>query len=257
MKLKHLRRRIRLLYEDEALRIAGIGPLVATGWFGTRLFSRRRTGGTLVASFTGIGAGMDVVQAEEFAGMASRKDRSVVFVTDKQRSWYNAPGLYERVIAELQPHIRDAGRVVTLGNSMGGFGALLFAAPLGARIALAFAPQASISGRIIPSETRWRKFIRAIDHIRFEHVGDHMDEERAYFVVHGGGGDDIQQIEAFRPSGALHHYVVPGGRHNIAAELKAAGQLSPLIEAAMAGDPVSFDALARAAGAQPPGSVSP
>lgn len=245
------RRRPRPLYEDEDLRIGGVGPLFARGLFGTRLFERRRLGGPLVVSFTGIGAGMDVVQSEEFYGSASRKDRSVLFVTDKRRSWYNAPGLYERIIEQVTPHLEGAAHVVTLGNSMGGFGALLFAEPLGASAALAFAPQASVSPRVIPAETRWPEFTKAIGEMRFEDISDHLGDVAEHFVLHGSGGKDAHQIEAFRPRPNLRHYIFAGGRHNIAADLREAGRLSGLVTAVVAGDHQGFDALARAAGARP------
>jgi hypothetical protein len=248
---------VQSLYEDEDLRVCGVGPLFARERPRARPAPGGPTNGSLVVSFTGIGAGSDVVQTEEFAGTAARGGRSVLFVTDKRRSWYNAPGLYEKIVGQLRPHLAHGGPVVTLGNSMGGFGALLFAAPLGARTALAFGPQASVSPRIIPQETRWRELTAAIGDFRFEQISDHLGEAAEHFVLHGSGGKDAYQIEAFRPRANLHHYVLAGGRHNIAAELKQAGRLSPLIEAAVAGDRPGFDALARAAGACPREEAGP
>jgi S-formylglutathione hydrolase FrmB len=240
-----------ILHEDDDLRLSGSGPLLEGG---------QDTGAGLTVSFTGIGAGMDVVQAEEFRRTAGHGGRSVLFVADKSRSWYNSPGLYERIL-ELTAKWRAAAGddIVTLGNSMGGFGSLLFAAPMGARVALAFGPQVSISHRVIPQERRWAEFISAIAEIRFEDVNDALVDGPTYVVIHGSGGHDGHHIQAFKPRPNLRHYIVEEGRHSIAVSFREQRLLAPLIAAACQDDWAEFDRLARQGGALPlaeAGSVS-
>lgn len=241
--------KLETLHEDDLLRLAGWGPLFDA--------DRGQAAGGLSISFTGIGGGAGGIQKEEFLRTAAQGDRSVLFVTDKARSWFNAPSLYESILERTAAWVEAASDVVTLGNSMGGFGCLLFAAPMRARVALAFGPQISISRRVIPSEKRWSEHTSKIETIRFEDVNDAMTDGPTYVIVQGSGGKDAHQIEAVRPRPNLRHYVVPHARHNIGVVLKDAGALAPLVAAANAGDWATFDRVARQGGAAPRAEVGP
>lgn len=224
---------ITVVHDDDTLRIST---------------SAARPGGAAVVSFTGIGAKADVVQDEEFRRVGSAGDRHAVFVTDKSRSWYNTQDQYEQIVAAVRDLTADAASVVTIGNSMGGFGALLFAEPLGARVAVAFAPQVSIDRRVIPQEKRWSEHVGAIASIRFTDVNAAIGATASYVVLHGSRGRDAFQIAALKPRENLRHYVMRSGRHNVAADLKDRGALGPIVAAAVAERWAELDALVRKAG---------
>jgi hypothetical protein len=115
----------------------------------------------LVVTFAGIGPGRRPkgVPAPEFLGSASRYGVAVS-VADKNRSWGNALDVPR--IADAILRIADGRPISTLGNSMGGFLAVLFSTPLRATHAVAVAAQFSIAHSIIPNEHRWDQFSDAI-----------------------------------------------------------------------------------------------
>lgn len=75
-------------------------------------------------------------------------------VMSAQDDWYQSEGAQE-VVDRAARIARGYSRVVTYGSSMGGYAALNFATELGARIALAIAPQFSIDRAKVGFETRW------------------------------------------------------------------------------------------------------
>lgn len=193
------------------------------------------TSGIHVVSFTGIGFQMGGIQTEEFRRSLSRADRrhTVTYVIDKAKSWFNTTG--DEILATLVERTALAERVVTLGNSMGGFGAVLFAGLLPrCDRAIAFAPQFAISPTRMPEgEYRWPLLRAAIPAHRFEHALVHHVPGRRYQVFCGANsGLDRLHAELFKAEGgdAADVLLVGHGRHNIAADLKASGSLHALLD---------------------------
>ncbi len=222
------------IFEDDGLRIAGLGG-------GTR---------TLFVAFTGIGHRLGALQREEFVRVAhAGGENSVLFVQDKTRSWYNEPSFaakLEAIVAEWSPR---CGRLVTIGNSMGGFGAIVFARLLRAQTAIAFAPQFSVCPEVIPQETRWREFTSRIAAFRYPSAAEHMTGDCAYYLFQGDGGKDWYQIGGFPIGPNVFQFVVPGGPHNLASVLKARGELSVIVDACADGDIGTLNAIMAGCGA--------
>lgn len=98
--------------------------------------------------FSGIHGAYDF--RDTLSGIHCRK----VWITDKVRSWYNAPGLAETIDRHLAAF--DPSRSVCIGVSLGGFGAVLFGARLKVRRVVAFSPQIVVdSARLGQHDQRW------------------------------------------------------------------------------------------------------
>ncbi len=100
----------------------------------------------------------------EFYKTAGVLDCKKVFVRDLSQSWYHGDGREHRTVAQTLDVI---GEIVAetrteelhfVGNSMGGFAAILFACLLGRGRALAFAPQTFVSPvlKLRHRDFRWR-----------------------------------------------------------------------------------------------------
>lgn len=227
-------RELQTVYEDDDLKVAEAEKAVA--------------GLDAVVVFTGVGHRAGAIQLDEFVGTATTHGRTAIFVTDKQRSWFNAPGLYDKLVSEVKPRLSGSPRTLLVGNSMGATGALLFAAPLGAQSALAFGPQCSVSQRVIPRERRWRHFVDKIGQFTYEDMNDYLAAGIRYYVLHGTAGRDRIQSEAFRPRAELHRFAFPEERHNLTRMLKNANLLAPLFEAAIARDDAEIARILSGAG---------
>jgi len=124
----------------------------------------------LLVSFGGIQAGLGVPLFEFFNSIAEI-DCDKVFLRDFNQAWYQmgvdqkAP-TPESIISLLQEIIsrHSYDRVCFLGNSMGGYAAILFGALLQADQIIAFAPQTYIGRlkRLMTLDRRWRKQIGKI-----------------------------------------------------------------------------------------------
>ncbi len=223
-----------LVYEDNDLKItsAGRGTEVA------------------IIVFAGIGLGFAAVPAEEFVsyGRGLGKARSF-FVIDKNRTWYNAPGLYERVIERLQAEgIGSAAKRVLIGNSMGGFGAILFSSVLDADAVLSLVPQFTINQTRVPEHERWGGYIDKISTVRFEDLSAAFNQQSAYHIFHGTDLRDARHAELFPMSDNIMHYLLHGRgmKHTVAQQFKRYEILGDVLDAGTygRGDAV-FDVVSR------------
>lgn len=198
-----------------------------------------------IVSFTGVGhalGGIDL-QTPEFS--RSEMDGTKVFVIDKYRSWGNSLDWIslKKCICDLA----EGGEVITLGNSMGGFLALLSAKPLAASRALAFVPQWSVDSKIMPEERRWNEYRKNISVFKNPDLSNAFDCKSEFTVIFGDNSMDAYHMEKF-PTGLknLRVFQVHEGDHNVAKFLKEHDLLYPIISMTVAGrDP---EALLEAAG---------
>lgn len=122
---------------------------------------------TLFIFFGGMAAGI-AMPPFEFYNFSKILGESKIFVRDFDQCWYHAglPGCSRDIYSTvnyLRGEIRKIGprRIVFVGNSMGGYAAMLFAALLGEGEVVAFAPQTFISPllRMRYRDGRWRRQI--------------------------------------------------------------------------------------------------
>lgn len=197
--------------------------------------------GRLFICFTGIKQKMGGIGSEEFVGATALPGSSALFVHDLTRSWYNAfdPDLLRDV---LMP--RMAGKVVvTIGNSMGGFGAILATRLFPVATAIAFAPQFSVHPHIVPHETRWREYTRKIREYRHRSLAEAFTSSTRIYTINGDA--DARHWERFPRAANCEHLLVDNTGHDPAMAVKKAGVLSTLIRVCCDNGP-AHDVLAAA-----------
>lgn len=115
-----------------------------------------RDGSTLLIAFGGMMGKFAGMPAFEFFSLLAREDPEVkrIFVRDVRQAWYQhgvegAGAGVPQVASHLRELAADSGaaRVVTIGASAGGFGAILFGALIGADEVHAFSPQTFLDRR--------------------------------------------------------------------------------------------------------------
>lgn len=207
----------------------------------------------LVVVFTGRKAGFGGQPLDEFAGSAAGGgENNVLFVTDRRASWYAAPGLWRQIVKLIRflRRSESIAEIVTLGNSMGGYGALLLPRDLRVARAIAFSPQLTLD-RDLVDDARWPDVAARFGPLPAGDLGATFAATRTQYYVTAGGAcrEDVAQLSRLPEMARVRRWVLPGGRHNLAADLKAADLLSPVIEALLRGRPARVDALyARYAG---------
>ena len=198
----------------------------------------------VVLCFAGIGAGkmgqgkfamaLGGMQPAEFVGSSRLEDSVVLHIADIRRSWFNGFP-HHRLLGVLHPLV--AGKpIVTMGNSMGAFGAIWISTLLPVEVAMAFAPQFSVHPEIMPREQRWRDWTSLIADWKVPSLADCFVPATRYYTFNGDR--DRLHWRAFPKLPNAHHYLIDGAGHKAAAKIKEAGALEPVINACLAdGDP--------------------
>lgn len=189
----------------------------------------------LVVAFSGIGPGKRPkgVPPPEFIGSAARYGAPVC-IGDKTRSWGNRLD-----IAGLSRQVLDLAQgrpIFTLGNSMGGFLAILFSTPLRAARTVAVAAQYSVCPQIIPSEHRWDHFALNIGPWWYPSLLGRFNPVTAYVTLNGSIWQEKRHWSRFPHQPNTQHYVFDSFGHDVAIRLKQAGALSPVLDHAFLGD---------------------
>ncbi|HCR85653.1 MAG TPA: hypothetical protein DIV86_03140 [Alphaproteobacteria bacterium] len=190
---------------------------------------------TLVIAFTGIELRLGEIQKEEFQKTlhSTSKNNHICYVIDKQRSWYNF--IEPEIIEKLNQLIEkiSAKKVVTLGNSMGGYGAIIFAVKLkNCSTAIAFCPQYSVNPSITPFETRWAQYRDNLTEFLTNDVSTEISDKITYNIFFGNlEKRDKKHCRLFEEltRDNLKIHIIKGSSHNVAGHLKEQGKLVEVI----------------------------
>ncbi|CTQ49213.1 alpha/beta hydrolase [Jannaschia donghaensis] len=201
----------------------------------------------MVVVFTGRGAGFGGAPLDEFAGSAARRgENNVLFVTDRRGSWYSAPGLWSKAVRLIRYLRRSEGieEVVSLGNSMGGYGALLLPQEMRVRRAIAFSPQLTLD-RDLTDDGRWPDVMKRYGWMPARNVGETFGATRTQYYLTAGKAcrEDLDQLDFAPDLQRVHRWTLPAARHNVAGRLKDAGLLYDVIGAIIRGRKARVETL--------------
>jgi hypothetical protein len=210
---------VRILYKDDKIEIT----------------HQPGDSGVAIISFSGIGMGLGGIQIEEFRKSLSGISNDIYFVKDKARHWYNSS--FRQICDLLNEELscRGIDCAVTLGNSMGGFGAIIFAGELReCRCAIAFSAQSAVDPAIVPWEQRYRQYTDTVSHWAGLDATKLLHGNVNYTLFFGNS-DQFDVRHAARMAGAessnVSIYVFPDAGHDLADFLKREGVLRQLIGA--------------------------
>lgn len=188
--------------------------------------------------FSGIGAEPGAVQPYEFADTATMGGQdNALFISDTERSWFNAPGLIERVVAHVESFARAVGaRVIrTLGHSMGGYMALILPAFTKVHCAVGMSPQISVDPAVAGDDPRWMRYRSRITSFRIHNVMDHLTDATRYVVLHGRHKRERFQRDRFEVRENLTHIIFPSVVHEVPQKLREQGLLRDAVQACFSG----------------------
>lgn len=189
-----------------------------------------------IVSFTGVGHALGGIDLQNPEFSRSHSDETKIFVIDKQRSWGNNVdwGRLKNLVDSLAP----SAQVTTLGNSMGGFLAILSAPILGATQAIAFAPQWSIDPATVPEENRWLEYRQRIKKIYHPDLSEAVRSQSKIYVFFGINGKDEIHMNFFRQT-KIEIFFLENCDHDVARYMKENGLLYPVISACREGGNVA------------------
>lgn len=191
-------------------------------------------GGTVVV-FNSLGNPPQPMKSWEFQGQlaAAVPDWQVISVRDQSRSWFNAdPRALMELAAWLTGRVAagPGSRVVTLGSSVGGFGAILFARLLNADTCIALSPQAVVGRSLTAgSDSRWNGFLPPDAHLLHPVVAP-LEDCSHHVLYPAFDLLDAWQASLLAPQSGFF-YARLTEEHNCAAEMKNQGLLPGFIAA--------------------------
>jgi hypothetical protein len=195
----------------------------------------------LVVAFGGLWGGLGEVPVFEFRRTLSSIGSKCAYLRDHYRAWYHrgvvgiGPDV-DTVAAWLQRLSSGHRPVVTIGNSAGGYAALLFAALIGCE-AHAFSPQTFIDPQLRhrDGDTRWEEQLHALERsgrldLRYADLAPVLSKSDGVFHTYYGALDELDAHHAERLRGldqvTVHRY--DGSGHNVIRTLRDTGWLQSL-----------------------------
>lgn len=191
----------------------------------------------------------------EFASSASNGGtRHCIFVTDRRQAWFQGQDFSAAVLRAVSGYIvrKRLSRLMTVGVSMGGYGAISYAHDLGADCALAFAPQYCPRPGTFPDDARWLKARSRITDFSRPALNDVMSQQVQYTLLHGRRNtEDTAHWQAFVQGDQVDHFLADRDSHDVIDPLRSAGVLYPVVEAAWNKDRNRMRSLMRQISAVP------
>jgi len=190
----------------------------------------------VVLSFTGVALRMGGIAQPEFARSLANQAvmRDTYFIIDRNPTWYNHSD--QEILDVLAPRLAGR-RVHTLGNSMGGFGAILFSRLLAPCVsATAFVPQYSIRTDLVPFETRWTERAALVSQWRHPTCLSGTTTANPPTVFCGADrAGDLQQAGLIHAGmgGQCAVFIIADCGHDVARHLRERGALADLLDTAM------------------------
>jgi pimeloyl-ACP methyl ester carboxylesterase len=182
----------------------------------------------------------------EFYRASGILGHSRIFLRDLEQAWYQrglpAMGDDARAIGDyLERKIRESGaqEVYLVGNSMGGYAALLFCAMLQQGKVIAFAPQTFVSPekRRLHEDTRWARQIDRLHGTRAasdihdlkEWIRDRHPQLHASIYVSSEDALDMRHAGELADFPNIRIHCFPEAGHNLVARLRDDGLLAQIL----------------------------
>ncbi|MBZ9538297.1 ELKS/Rab6-interacting/CAST family protein [Modicisalibacter tunisiensis] len=177
--------------------------------------------------FSGVGFSLGgiEIQKEEFKN-ATESEISI-FIIDKKRTWGNSIDL-DFIASLLRPYIYEK-EVFLLGNSMGGFIAIIFSSIVKAKSCICFSPQFSIDESLV-AENRWKNYTRKIEYIKYREINSYFSENTLYYLFFGDHSDEEKHWDKIKTQENIHIFILEQEEHNVARRLKENSLLYKIIE---------------------------
>ena len=174
-----------------------------------------------IVSFTGMQHRFGVSDfKKEFIGLLKQSNFNVMFVVDRETSWYNTIDV-DKIKSKLINQ-----EVITIGNSMGAYNAIQFANDINVAKVIAFAPQYSVHPDIVPGETRWKSETKKIKQWKYKHLM--FNDTTEYYIFSGNVKKEMYHTDMIPYQQNIHKFILKCG-HNVSAKLKNKGILYTLI----------------------------
>lgn len=197
---------------------------------------------TMVITFGGINQGIGI-PVFEFQNILKNYNCHQVFIKDSSQAWYqNGIQGYEDIESlklKLKEIIKGYKRVVFIGNSMGGYAAIMFGVSLNIDRVIAFSPQTFIDKfrRWHYKDKRWSEQIKTMHQSKTQKITNlkkllHSNHFNTSIGIFYSSTDKLDKLHAerldFSKQCTLHSYNYGG--HSLIKELRTNKELLKILD---------------------------
>ena len=192
----------------------------------------------LLVSFGGVG------KKFEFFGIISNLECDKIYIKDPSQSWYQK-GIdhiinnIDKLISYLSEKVKEYKKVCFLGNSMGGYAAILFGVLLNIDHVFSFSPQTFIDkeNRNYYNDSRWSEHIEKIynynDVIKkyFDIINILNEQYKTIISIYYSSSDKLDEIHSLRLKDKKNIFLDcrPEGGHSLVKLIRNSGELKQII----------------------------
>ncbi len=204
-----------------------------------------RPGDTLLITFGGLNHGISMPR-HEFLNITERLPAKRMFIRDSSQCWYQSElnGLgrgIEAIVEKVEDVKRsvDCERTVCIGNSMGGYAALLVGNMINADRVIAFAPQSFLNRRLRFAywDRRWMRKIKKLYSLksletRFLDLKPNLKNQqyqRADIYVDLDNRLDAIHARRLEALDNTHIHYRVGGHFDLVRNMRDSGELEKLL----------------------------
>lgn len=190
-----------------------------------KIYKKQGDSDNVFLCFSGVGKAMGGINIQQAEFNKATGGATAIFIIDKTRSWGNID--WDLLSGVVSPYIVNK-RVFTIGNSMGGFYAILASRHFLIEKVIAFVPQYSVHKSIVPLETRWSIYTDNIVNWKYVSLENSFNNQTEYHIFYGNDLYDARHKACFPKQNniIMHDY---DGDHYLVADLKDKGLLYSLI----------------------------
>lgn len=206
----------------------------------------------LVVSLSDVGRDRNKQPPPGMATTLCRIDTDTcLFLADASRSWLNAPGLAEAMVAEIERQAARIGarEVVALGNSMGATTALHLARLTRIDRVLAMGPRFSVDPKVVGAEKGAFGRRGLSRPLRFADLSGLPPASCDVTILLGATPRELAHAGHFPVGDNQRVLILPDVDHHVAVRLHERRLLGRVVSAGLAGDTRRLDALLAPLGA--------
>lgn len=201
---------------------------------------------TMLVAFGGLKGGVGRILPFEFFNLTKDVKTKKIYVRDPRQLWYHIglPDIADNIggiVKHLRPIIKNQNprRVVVVGNSAGGYAALLFGCFLIADSVLAFSPQTFLNKDLMTEhkDTRWTPRLMALYRVGDEKYYDlkrilhrHKHRKTRYHIHYPEKNRlDVLHARRMRVISKVSLYPYASDTHQLVTDLRDLGMLKKIL----------------------------
>lgn len=178
---------------------------------------------TVVLTFAGGAQKFGGIQVEDFQRLRRYTNITYKSFFDRETSLFNRVN-----VNDIIPLVEGYDRVIALGNSMGGYNAIMFSNFYPVDTVISFAAPYSLHPTTPPYDKRWEDRLTHIKEWKYKHL--EFNDSSKYFLIYGDDPNETQHLDLIPKKPNIQSRVFKDAGHSVSKKLLRQGILYNLLD---------------------------